>query len=82
MLNCVSKNSNVFLIDSERQPCEIYTRVMGYIRPVSEFNRGKQGEYAERECFQEPATGCCKTSGHERRNKQLDSCEQKHREAI
>ncbi len=39
----------------DRQLCEIYTRVMGYIRPVSEFNRGKQGEYKERECFKEPA---------------------------
>ncbi len=28
--------------------CEIWTRVMGYHRPVSEFNPGKQSEYAER----------------------------------
>ena len=82
MLNCVSKNNNVFLIDSERQLCEIYTRVMGYIRPVSEFNRGKQGEYAERECFQEPTTSCCRTDEHDRMAKQLDCGEQKHREAI
>jgi hypothetical protein len=29
------------LSDDERQPCEIWTRVMGYHRPVSSFNKGK-----------------------------------------
>lgn len=42
------------LTDEERQPCEIWTRVMGYHRPVTSFNRGKQGEYHERVCFKEP----------------------------
>lgn len=42
------------LSDDERTPCEVWTRVMGYHRPVSSFNRGKQGEYAERVCFVEP----------------------------
>ncbi len=41
------------LKDEERQPCEIWTRVMGYHRPVSSFNRGKQGEFAERKYFTE-----------------------------
>jgi anaerobic ribonucleoside-triphosphate reductase len=41
------------LTDAERQPCEVWTRVMGYFRPVSSFNRGKQGEYNERTCFVE-----------------------------
>jgi ribonucleoside-triphosphate reductase len=27
--------------------------VMGYHRPVSEFNRGKKKEFAERKCFTE-----------------------------
>ena len=39
------------LADSERQPCEVWTRVMGYHRPVSSFNIGKQGEHAERRFF-------------------------------
>lgn len=34
--------------DSERQPCEIWTRVMGYYRPLSDWNAGKKSEYAER----------------------------------
>jgi ribonucleoside-triphosphate reductase len=37
------------------QPCEIWTRVMGYYRPRSAFNIGKKGEYDERVCFNEPA---------------------------
>ena len=38
------------LTDDERQRCEVWTRVMGYHRPVASFNIGKKGEYAER-CF-------------------------------
>jgi ribonucleoside-triphosphate reductase len=30
------------------QPCEVYTRVVGYLRPVSQFNLGKQQEFKER----------------------------------
>ena len=41
------------LDDSERQPCEIWTRVMGYHRPLASFNSGKKGEFAERVCFTE-----------------------------
>ena len=44
---------NIALTDAERQPCEIWTRVMGYHRPVSEFNRGKKSEYYSRKCFTE-----------------------------
>ncbi|PVU82514.1 ribonucleoside triphosphate reductase [Cellulomonas sp. WB94] len=35
--------------------CEVWTRVMGYHRPVSSFNIGKKGEHAERLMFREPA---------------------------
>jgi ribonucleoside-triphosphate reductase len=30
------------------QPCEVYTRVVGYLRPVGQFNVGKQQEYKDR----------------------------------
>jgi anaerobic ribonucleoside-triphosphate reductase len=33
--------------------CEIWTRVMGYHRPVASFNKGKQGEFTERTFFEE-----------------------------
>ena len=45
----------VVLRDDERQRCEVWTRVMGYHRPVSSFNVGKQGEFHERAYFVEPA---------------------------
>lgn len=46
-------SNQIVLRDSERQPCEIWTRVMGYHRPVSEFNRGKKKEFSERKNFEE-----------------------------
>lgn len=36
--------------------CEVWTRVMGYHRPVSAWNQGKQQEHADRCFFSEPAT--------------------------
>lgn len=29
-------------------PCEVYSRVVGYFRPVQNWNPGKQQEFAER----------------------------------
>ncbi len=43
----------IILHDSERSKCEVWTRVMGYHRPVSEFNTGKKSEYRERTPFME-----------------------------
>ena len=33
------------------QPCEVYSRVVGYLRPISQWNKGKQEEYKERKEF-------------------------------
>lgn len=44
---------DVKLSDAERQPCEVWTRVMGYLRPVSEFNKGKKSEFYTRKYFAE-----------------------------
>jgi len=41
------------LKDEERTRCEVWTRVMGYHRPVSAFNPGKQAEHRERTHFVE-----------------------------
>lgn len=41
-----------------RQPCEIYSRVVGYIRPVDQWNPGKQAEYNDRMTFESSACGC------------------------
>ena len=40
----------------ERQPCEVWTRVMGYHRPISAFNPGKLQEQKERVSFVERRT--------------------------
>ena len=44
----------------KRQKCEVWTRVMGYHRPVQNYNAGKQSEFAERKFFTEHA---CAMSG-------------------
>lgn len=44
----------ITLRDEERQPCEVWTRVMGYHRPVTSFNIGKQQEYSDRTFFMTP----------------------------
>ena len=49
----MTEEKEIKIEDSERQPCEVWTRVMGYFRPMSEFNIGKKSEYAERVCFSE-----------------------------
>jgi hypothetical protein len=41
------------LADDERQRCEVWTRVMGYHRPVASFNIGKKGEHGQRRFFRE-----------------------------
>ena len=51
MVQAIVKDQLITLSDEERQECEIWTRVMGYYRPVSEFNIGKKSEYAERLLF-------------------------------
>lgn len=47
----------IALDDSQRTRCEVWTRVMGYHRPVSSFNIGKKGEFHERVFFTEQAQG-------------------------
>ncbi|MEA2011900.1 MAG: anaerobic ribonucleoside-triphosphate reductase [Verrucomicrobiota bacterium] len=41
----------------DRTKCVVFTRVMGYHRPVESFNVGKQGEFKERKHFTEKK--CC-----------------------
>lgn len=36
-----------------RQKCEIFSRSMGYIRPIDNFNIGKRAEFEERKTFTE-----------------------------
>lgn len=40
-------------LQHKRTKCIVYTRVMGYHRPVESFNIGKKGEHMERKFFTE-----------------------------
>ncbi len=47
----MSKNEALSLYADKRQKCIVYTRVMGYHRPVESFNVGKTGEHKQRRQF-------------------------------
>jgi ribonucleoside-triphosphate reductase (formate) len=32
-------------------PCEVYSRIVGYLRPIQNWNEGKQQEFKERKTF-------------------------------
>ncbi len=49
----MSKNEILAKVQGKRQKCQVYTRVMGYHRPVESFNLGKTGEHQERKQFVE-----------------------------
>jgi hypothetical protein len=46
------------ILEQRRTKCIIYTRVMGYHRPIESFNLGKKGEHKERIKFDESASNC------------------------
>jgi ribonucleoside-triphosphate reductase len=39
------------MIPMVKTKCEVYSRVVGYIRPVSNWNDSKQAEFADRKKF-------------------------------
>lgn len=45
-------------LSQRRQPCEVYSRVVGYLRPVSQWNKGKQAEYYDRQEYDKQVTEC------------------------
>ena len=45
--NCFEQNPSL----TQYQKCEVYSRVVGYLRPVSQWNEGKQAEFKDREVF-------------------------------
>ncbi|HRG39452.1 MAG TPA: anaerobic ribonucleoside-triphosphate reductase [Bacteroidia bacterium] len=47
------ETSEMQQIQSKRTKCLVYTRVMGYHRPVESFNIGKKGEHKQRIHFEE-----------------------------
>lgn len=45
-------------LQEKRTKCVVYSRVMGYHRPVEGFNIGKKGEHKERQMFVESRCKC------------------------
>lgn len=37
--------------DTKQIPCEVYSRIVGYYRPVQNWHKGKQQEFADRKMF-------------------------------
>ena len=35
----------------ERTRCEVYSRVVGYLRPVKQWNQGKKEEFKDRKIY-------------------------------
>ena len=38
-------------MEKERTKCEIYSRVVGFLTPVSQWNRGKKEEFKDRKTY-------------------------------
>ena len=51
------KDGNLVLEDGrvipaeQRQKAEVYSRIVGYLRPVEQWNDGKQAEFADRKTY-------------------------------
>ncbi len=40
----------------KRQQCEVYSRIVGYLRPVQQWNDGKQAEFNDRKMYNKQLT--------------------------
>ncbi len=45
--SCYDKNQTL----SNYQECEVYSRIVGYIRPIQQWNTSKRQEFKERKTF-------------------------------
>lgn len=50
------------LVSVKGSECEVYSRIVGYFRPVKQWNNGKREEYGEREVFEVPAANIARAS--------------------
>lgn len=44
-------------LESKRTKCEVYSRVVGWIVPVQQWNEGKKSEFIDRQTFDKQLTG-------------------------
>ncbi len=54
----VSSQKNMSPIKTERQECVVYSRVVGWLAPVQNFNKGKAAEYKDRKTYK-VEDSCC-----------------------
>jgi anaerobic ribonucleoside-triphosphate reductase len=47
--SCFQKNPSL----TSFRKCEVYSRVVGYLRPVDQWHKGKKQEFKERKVFKE-----------------------------
>ncbi len=47
------------VLNSERTECEVYSRIVGYIRPVKNWNPGKTAEFHDRKNYDQVITKAC-----------------------
>jgi hypothetical protein len=55
--NLVDTNGAILVEAAKRTKTEVYSRVVGYIRPVGQWNKGKKSEWADRVDFIAPKIG-------------------------
>ncbi|RLD19687.1 MAG: hypothetical protein DRI33_02630 [Caldiserica bacterium] len=48
--NLILENGEV-IPEEKRQKAEVYSRVVGYLRPVTQYNKGKKEEFKKRKMF-------------------------------
>ena len=49
--NIVDERRLFYYIMTKKVPCNIYSRVCGFYRPVSQWNNGKREEYRDRKQY-------------------------------
>lgn len=42
---------------TKKVPCEVYSRIVGYLRPVQNWNKGKQQEFKDRQTYRLETVG-------------------------
>ncbi len=50
--NLVLENGKI-IPREKRQKAEVYSRIVGYLRPVSQWNNGKKQEFKKRKVFED-----------------------------
>jgi anaerobic ribonucleoside-triphosphate reductase len=41
--------------ETKKVPCEVYSRIVGYLRPVQNWNKGKRQEFYDRKPYHSQA---------------------------